>query len=62
MGHFTCGLALKQLDDIKFKSFKVDWCLLMLIIGISEASLRPKTLSIIFKWMVKFINVLLKWT
>lgn len=47
MGHFTCGLALKCLDGIKFKSFKVDWCLLMLIIGISEASLRPKTLGVI---------------
>lgn len=60
MRHFTCGLALKRLDGIKFKSFKVDWCLLMLIIGISEASLRPRTLSVIFKWMVTFNNVLLK--
>lgn len=41
MGHFTYGLVIR-LDDIKFKSFKVDWFLVMLIIGISEASLRPK--------------------
>lgn len=41
MGHFTYGLVFIRLDDIKFKSFKVDWCLLMLIIGISEAPLRP---------------------
>lgn len=49
---WTC---LEMTDGIKFKSFKVDWCLLILIIGISEASLRRLTLSVIFKWLVKFV-------